>query len=224
MGNFLAVNKDYFGTGLKSVDMLIISQIEEFERNNCKCFVSNKEFSNMFGESESTIKRSLDKLEDLKIIKRDTINNANGSHKSRQRTLSIDNKARFIMNQGSGKQGSNIEEARFKNEGSKVHNEPIKDKENKKKITDADASGEASASLSPYYGYEIKSDESNDIFKSSIFSDKKVIEVVEKEHQEDMYKSAEKIVSDMCFNNSDREAIKELANKVIARYPAPNIA
>lgn len=126
--NFLAINKEYFKSGLKSIDLLIIAQVEEFQRNKCECFITNKQFSEMFGESESTIKRSLDKLEEMGIIKRKTITNGNGSNKSRVRTLSIC-KARFKMNLGSKEQGSNIEEARFKNEISKVHNEPIKEKE-----------------------------------------------------------------------------------------------
>ena len=36
MGTFLQINKDYMGLGLKSVDLLIISQVEEFERNECQ--------------------------------------------------------------------------------------------------------------------------------------------------------------------------------------------
>ena len=118
--SFLAINKGYFGTGLKSIDILIISQIEEFERNNCKCYLTNKQFAEMFGESESTIKRALDKLDDMNYINRNTINNANGSKQSRQRTITLGKEARCIMNFASDKQGSNVDEARFKNEVSKV--------------------------------------------------------------------------------------------------------
>ena len=42
---FLAVNKDYFGLGLKSLDLLIIAQVDEFQRNKCPCYVTNDQFS-----------------------------------------------------------------------------------------------------------------------------------------------------------------------------------
>ena len=135
--NFLAVNKEYFNIGLKSIDLLIISQIEEYARNDCSCYVTNKQFSEMFGESESTIKRSINKLEELEIIKRNTSCNNDGSKASRIRTLSI-GEARFKTNHTSiskvkntDMQGSNVDEARFKNEISKVHNKPIKENNRK---------------------------------------------------------------------------------------------
>ena len=68
--NFLAVNKDQFSMGLKSIDLLIIAQIEEFKRNGCECYMTNEQFSDMFGESISTIKRALSSLETKGIIKK----------------------------------------------------------------------------------------------------------------------------------------------------------
>ena len=70
---FFAVNKNYLNQGLKSIDILILSQIEEFDRNKCKCYVTNKQFADMFGESESTIKRALERLETQNILKRDVV-------------------------------------------------------------------------------------------------------------------------------------------------------
>lgn len=127
---FLAINKQYFDMGLKSIDLLILAQIEEFQRNGCSCYVTNKQFSEMFGESESTVKRSLDKLEEMKLVKRTTTTNNNGGKQSRVRTLTIDSteiKKHLSKVHNDTEQGSNVEEARFKNEPSKVHNEPIKD-------------------------------------------------------------------------------------------------
>lgn len=121
--NFLAVNKDYFSMGLKSIDLLIIAQIEEFKRNGCECYMTNEQFSDMFGESISTIKRALSSLETKGIIKRKTSTVSNNGQKSKQRILSISK----VQNEPTFKQGSNNTEARFKNEESKVHNEPIKD-------------------------------------------------------------------------------------------------
>ena len=34
---FLAIDKKYFNKEFKSIELLIIAQIEEFERNNCEC-------------------------------------------------------------------------------------------------------------------------------------------------------------------------------------------
>ena len=67
--NFLAVNKNYFSMGLKSIDLLIIAQIEEFKRNGCECYMTNEQLSDLFGESVNTIKRSIKKLEQQKIIR-----------------------------------------------------------------------------------------------------------------------------------------------------------
>ena len=102
--NFLAINKEYLNYGFKSIDLLIISQIEEFERSGYSCYVTNQQFAQMFGESESTIKRSLDKLESLNIIKRNTSFIKNNGRSNKQRILSVNNKSKW-----------------------KVHNEPIKD-------------------------------------------------------------------------------------------------
>ena len=121
--NFLAVNKNYFSMGLKSIDLLIIAQIEEFKRNGFECYMTNEQFSDLFGESVSTIKRALDKLESKGIIKRTTHTVNNNGQKSKQRILSISK----VQNEPTFKQGSNNTEARFKNEKSKVQNEPIKE-------------------------------------------------------------------------------------------------
>lgn len=132
MDNFLSINKKYFNIGLKSIDILILSQIEEYQRNNCECYITNQQFSDMFGESVSTIKRSIDKLEQKGILERKTRSRTDNGKKSKERTLNVI-KVHSELN-FKNKQGSNVEQARFKNEESKVHNEPIKEnkKENKK--------------------------------------------------------------------------------------------
>lgn len=132
MDNFLSINKKYFNIGLKSIDILILSQIEEYQRNNCECYITNQQFSDMFGESVSTIKRSIDKLEQKGMLERKTRFRTDNGKKSKERTLNVI-KVHSELN-FKNKQGSNLEQARFKNEESKVHNEPIKEniKENKK--------------------------------------------------------------------------------------------
>lgn len=96
--NELYVNKEYFGTGLKCLDMLIIAAIEEYEKREKKCQLANKTFSEMFNRSESTIKRSIDKLEKLSIIKRNTFFVSDNGQSSKQRTLTLKPKNQWQIN------------------------------------------------------------------------------------------------------------------------------
>ena len=131
MDNFLSINKKYFNIGLKSIDILILSQIEEYQRNNCECYITNQQFSNMFGESVSTIKRSIDKLEQKGMLERKTRSRTDNGKNSKERTLNVINVHSELNFKN--KQGSNVEQARFKNEKSKVHNDLIKENKKEKK-------------------------------------------------------------------------------------------
>ena len=137
--NFLAVNKNYFSMGLKSIDLLIISQIEEFKRNGFECYMTNEQFSDLFGESVNTIKRSIKKLEQQKIINRSTSFIEGNGRSNRQRILSLNPRTQWKAQNGptinNGRpimdsplmEGSNIDDGRPKSEEWKAHNEPIKD-------------------------------------------------------------------------------------------------
>lgn len=96
--NELYVNKEYFGTGLKCLDMLIISTIEEYENCGKKCQLTNKTLSSMFNESESTIKRAINKLEKLSIIKRDTFFVSGNGRNNKKRTLTLKPKNQWQIN------------------------------------------------------------------------------------------------------------------------------
>lgn len=137
-GSFLALNKKYLRLGLKSIDLMIIAQIEEFQRNGCACYITNEQLSEQFGESESTIKRSIDKLEKMNIVKRNTSFVKGQGRSNKQRTLSINpfnqwkvqnepTKSTECKVQKSEMEGSNVDDGRFKNDEWKVHNEPIKE-------------------------------------------------------------------------------------------------
>lgn len=132
---FLAVNKEYFNLGLKSLDLMILAQIEEFLRGGNDCYVTNDQFSKWFGESPSTVKRSLDKLEESGLIYRVTTTNNAGSNRSRQRKLYI-NEAGVKKLLANNEQGSNSIVARVKNDASKVQDEPIIDNIKKKNLKD----------------------------------------------------------------------------------------
>lgn len=96
--DILYVNKEYFGTGLKCLDMLIISTIEEYEKRDEECYLTNKTLSSMFHRSESTIKRTIDKLEKCSIIKRNTFFDHKNGQSSKRRILTLRPKNQWQIN------------------------------------------------------------------------------------------------------------------------------
>lgn len=146
---FLKVDKRYFdfikqpNLKLKSRDILLLAQIEEFYRSNNPCFMSNKTLAENFGESESSIKRSIDHLVALGFITRDTSFRSDKGQASKIRNLffnkeAVDKYLTMSQTKSDGKvqndvkQRSNTEEAKPKSHASKVHNEPIKDNKKEK--------------------------------------------------------------------------------------------
>lgn len=89
MENVLMMNKKYLGRGLKSIDMLILAQIETCNYNGTVCCTTNQQFSEMFGESDSTIKRALNKLEELNLIHKEIIYVDGNGRATKQRILSL---------------------------------------------------------------------------------------------------------------------------------------
>lgn len=90
---FLKISKGkYFNNkDFSPIDILVMAQIEEFERNNKDCFISDETMAHNFNVSVSTISRSLDYLEKQKyIIKEISYENAKGIIK-KKRQLSIQN-------------------------------------------------------------------------------------------------------------------------------------
>lgn len=125
---FLAVNKKYLGIGLRSVDILIIAQIEEFQRNNHECYITNKQFSELSGESEDTIKRALSKLEKMNIIKRKTTFIEGNGKANRRRILILNSKEVWMVHINPTKMDSaKVKDGRCKNDQWMVQDAPIKD-------------------------------------------------------------------------------------------------
>ena len=125
---FLAVSKQFLDIGLKSIDVMIIAQIEEFERNNCKCYMTNKQFSDILGESESTVKRSIQKLEKLNVITRHTTTVTGNGKTTKQRVLTLNTYEEWKGQIEPTKMvRSNIDNGRVKNDKWKGQNDPIKD-------------------------------------------------------------------------------------------------
>lgn len=172
---FLKINKKYLALGLKSIDILIISQIEEFSRNKCECYMTNEQISALFGESESTIKRSLDKLESMNIISRDTKFIKGNGKGTKQRILSLNERKHWMVHsepsseckvQSQEMEGPKDDDGRFKNQECKVHNDPIKDKEKEnKKITLKDKTKESNANANKRTIKDLSRNEGDEICK-----------------------------------------------------------
>ena len=58
----LKVNKDLLGIGLAPIEILIISQVLEFQTKDMDCFVSNETFAKHYNVSQSTISRAMTTL------------------------------------------------------------------------------------------------------------------------------------------------------------------
>ena len=86
---FLAVNKSYLNTDLQPIDILILSQIAEFQRNQCDCLLTNEQFSKMFGTTLYAVKTSLDKLENQKYITRSVSFTGGRGRANKQRLIKL---------------------------------------------------------------------------------------------------------------------------------------
>jgi DNA-binding MarR family transcriptional regulator len=82
---FLQVNKDFYNLGLKPIELLILAQISEFQRNTNDCFISDEAMANNFGVSAKTVSNALKSLEEKNFITRNTKNIKGG----RERHLSV---------------------------------------------------------------------------------------------------------------------------------------
>ena len=68
---FLAVNNDYLDSDLQPIDILILSKVAEFHRNQCDCCITNERLAKMFCTTLYSVKASLDRLETKKYIIRE---------------------------------------------------------------------------------------------------------------------------------------------------------
>lgn len=88
MSKFLQVNKDYFeDETLTLIEMCILSQVDEFIRNNKDCYMTDEQFAKQFHVSVPTIQRALSKLEQKKLLKRNTITTSDNGQATRFRTI-----------------------------------------------------------------------------------------------------------------------------------------
>lgn len=80
--NFLMIDKDLFKLDLTPIQLLILAQVMEFDRNTGDCFISNERMAKQFGVSEATVRNQIDKLvKEKKYIIRDTKNTQKGKER-----------------------------------------------------------------------------------------------------------------------------------------------
>ena len=89
MNKFLAVNKSYLNSDLQPIDILILSQVAEFSRNQCDCCLTNEQLSKMFGATLYAVKTSLDKLENRKYITRSIVYVEGHGRANKQRLIKL---------------------------------------------------------------------------------------------------------------------------------------
>ena len=75
---FLKVNKSLFGSGLKPIELLIVSQVLEYQTKKLDCFISDEALASNFGVSNSTISRAIRELEGKGILSKKTTNTQKG--------------------------------------------------------------------------------------------------------------------------------------------------
>ncbi|MBR5287722.1 MAG: helix-turn-helix domain-containing protein [Clostridia bacterium] len=86
---FLAVEKQWLGSGLDSLELLIIAQIAEYQRQKWPCYVTDKQLAQLFGVSDRTICRYLEALEEKGVLIRETKTVGENGNTRRRRTLRI---------------------------------------------------------------------------------------------------------------------------------------
>lgn len=84
---FLKVDKAYFGNGLKPLEILILSQIDEYINNGMECYVTDEQFALYFGVTKKTVSNAMKNLEEKGYIKRNTELCNDRGQASRKRTL-----------------------------------------------------------------------------------------------------------------------------------------
>jgi DNA-binding MarR family transcriptional regulator len=98
MEKFLKVNKKYLNSNLKPLEILILSQIEEFINNGRDCYITNKQFAEMFNAGTATVARAIDSLVESGYITRNTTIISTRGQASKMRKLSLANSVKKQFN------------------------------------------------------------------------------------------------------------------------------
>lgn len=69
---FTPVNTAYRESGLKPLEILIMSTLDGFKNNGEDCWISDDTLANWYGVERKTVSRAMKSLEEKGFIKRDT--------------------------------------------------------------------------------------------------------------------------------------------------------
>jgi DNA-binding GntR family transcriptional regulator len=89
MNNYIKVNTEFFNTNLNPLEILLLSVIESYARDNKEFYHTNEQLAKMFNVSEKTIRNTLDHLEEKNYIKRNTKYITKLGKANRQRTIEL---------------------------------------------------------------------------------------------------------------------------------------
>ena len=132
---FLRVDKDWLGIGFSPIELLIVSQILEYQTKDNQCFISDETMATNFGVSSSTIARAVKGLEAKGLLNRDTKNTNKG--RLRYLTINIDKLNALRNSQNDSCENKEVRNSQFDNSAnvnltfSNRQNDSIKDNNNK---------------------------------------------------------------------------------------------
>lgn len=132
---FLRVDKDWLGIGFSPIELLIVSQVLEFQTKDNECFISDETMATNFGVSSSTIARAVKGLETKGFLNRDTKNTNKG--RLRYLTINIDKLNALRNSQNDSCENKEVRNSQFDNSAnvnltfSNRQNDSIKDNNNK---------------------------------------------------------------------------------------------
>lgn len=79
--NFLAINTDFFKLGLNPTQLLILSKVDELNRNCGDCYITDESLAELFGVSKSTISREIKALDGKGFLIKETKNIKGGKER-----------------------------------------------------------------------------------------------------------------------------------------------
>ena len=71
------------------LDCLIIERVDDFQKNNMDCYLTNEQFASIFNTSVSTIKRKISNLCKIGILQSNVFLRSDTGKSSRVRTLKV---------------------------------------------------------------------------------------------------------------------------------------
>lgn len=89
MSTYIKVNTEFFNTNLNPLEILLLSLIESYARDNKEFYHTNEQIAKMFNVSKTYVKSTLDSLEAKNYIKRTTEFAPKLGKANRKRTIQL---------------------------------------------------------------------------------------------------------------------------------------